>query len=145
MYSGYITSSVERKSLYQDWYNTGDLGFIDHNNELHISGRIDDMIIFESHKIYPCEIEALIIESLPVSECVILKVEFKDKEIIGCLYNTNQDINIDIRSELKKRLPSYEIPRIYIRCKKLPYSTNGKLLRSEAKKILIKAMEEKYE
>lgn len=145
LYSGYITSSVERKSLYQDWYNTGDLGFIDHNNELHISGRIDDMIIFESHKIYPCEIEALIIESLPVSECVILKVEFKDKEIIGCLYNTNQDINIDIRSELKKRLPSYEIPRIYIRCKKLPYSTNGKLLRSEAKKILIKAMEEKYE
>ena len=56
-----------------------------------------------------------------------------------------KELSAEIRSELKKRLPSYEIPRIYIRCKKLPYSTNGKLLRSEAKKILIKAMEEKYE
>ena len=53
IYSGYIKGTSKHESLYNGWLNTGDIGYVDDNDELHIVNRIDDVIIINSHKLFP--------------------------------------------------------------------------------------------
>ncbi len=41
------------------WFMTGDLGWVDENGYLRITGRKKDVIIRGGHNIYPAKIEAL--------------------------------------------------------------------------------------
>lgn len=56
-YSGYVSGETKFKSLYNNWLNTGDIGFFDEYDELHVINRIDDVINIDAHKIYPSEVE----------------------------------------------------------------------------------------
>lgn len=55
----YIYGEEKFRSLYNGWLNTGDVGFLDENNELHIVERIDNLINIDSHKIYPSDIDVV--------------------------------------------------------------------------------------
>lgn len=85
-FTGYISGQTKYKSLYKDWLNTGDVGYIDSNGELYIVDRIDDVIILDAHKIYSGEIEKSILELTEISECTVVKVECKNNEFVVCLY-----------------------------------------------------------
>lgn len=136
LFSGYISGSLKYKSLYKNWLNTGDVGYIDENNELHINARIDDLIIINSHKIYPVDVENIILEVSDIAECAISKISYDAIEIIGCLYVGDNDFTKKFFTNLRLRLAPYEVPRFFINCKSLPKSLNGKLLRNEVNKIL---------
>jgi len=115
-YLGYISGESKFKSLYKDWLNSGDIGYFDEFNELHIVGRADDVIIIDAHKVYPSEVEKKIIEQSNVKECAVAKVELNGNEFIGCLYASEKEINRGIKEKLKSKLLVYEIPRFFLRC-----------------------------
>lgn len=131
IFNGYIVGQNKHKTLYEGWHNTGDLGYIDTNGELHIVNRLDDVIIIDSHKIYPSEVEKKIFELTTVKECAIAKIEFNGNEFIGCLYVSKNEIERDIKEKLKTKLLIYEIPRFFLRCDSLPRTKNGKVSTSE--------------
>ena len=137
----YISGQTKHKSLYKDWLNTGDIGYIDCNGELHIVGRIDDVIILNSHKIYSGEIENTILDLTEIFECVVVKVEYKDSEFIGCLYVGSYISEEEIRDKLKSKLPAYEIPRRFIWCDTIPQTLNGKTSKVDVKAKIISAIE----
>lgn len=60
-----------------NWLNTGDIGYLDVNGELHIVCRSDDVIILDFHKIYPSEVEKQICKIANISECVVTKIDYK--------------------------------------------------------------------
>ena len=128
-YLGYISGNEKYKSLYRDWLNTGDVGFIDKNGELHVINRIDDIIILDSHKIYPNDIEKVIAENTDIEECVVLKVEIKDAELLCCLYRGDSELSKGLIPKLKTSLMSYEIPKVIISCDEFPRTANGKISR----------------
>lgn len=70
---------------YNGWLNTGDIGYIDLNGGLHITDRIDDMIIINSHKIYPGNIEHEILKISEIQECVVLKSDIYKKTSHLCV------------------------------------------------------------
>lgn len=140
-FCGYISGQVKQQSMYRDWLNTGDIGYINDNGELHITGRVDDVIVLDAHKIYPCKIENTILESTNVSECVVVKVEYKDNEFIGCLYVGNDISEQEIRDKLKNKLPTYEIPRRFIRCNTIPRTLNGKISNADIREKIVNAIE----
>lgn len=148
-FNGYASGNEKHKSFYKKWLNTGDIGYFDRNGELHIMDRIDNVIIIDSHKIYPSEIERHIQNNSSVIECVVLKVEFSNKEFISCLYVADQEIENDIKAKLAKILLKHEIPRIFIKCDDhhIPRTMNGKISIQEAKKMIIKSFkaEEKHD
>lgn len=140
-FTGYISEQAKEPSLYKDWLNTGDIGYIDEIGELHIVGRIDDVIILNAHKIYPSEIEKTIFDSTEISECVVVKVEYKANEFIGCLYTGNEIPEQEIRDKLKSKLPTYEIPRRFIWCDSIPCTSNGKILKTDVKAKILSVIE----
>ena len=138
LFNGYIVGNNKHISLYEGWHNTGDVGYIDINGELHIINRFDDVIIIDSHKVYPSEVEKKIIEQSCVKECAVAKVELNDNEFIGCLYAGEKEIDRDIKEKLKSKLLVYEIPRFFLRCDALPRTKNGKVSTREVQACLQK-------
>lgn len=137
----YISGEEKNHSKYKDWLNTGDIGFFDINGELHIIDRIDNMIVIDSHKIYPNEIEETIINSTKISECSVVKIEYKDVEIISCLYCGEKISNKEIFNKLQKKLAPYEIPKYFIQCSSLPKTLNYKISKYSVKEKIIEAIE----
>lgn len=142
-FSGYISGFEKQVSLYKDWLNTGDVGYWDENGELHIVDRIDDVMIIDSHKIYPSEVEKQIIRHTDISECMVVKVRFHGNHFIGCLYTAEKTVEKDFRRRLKDVLASYEIPRCFVECVTLPCTLNGKYEKKTAKKIIIDTLEKR--
>lgn len=140
-FTGYISGQTKYKSLYKDWLNTGDVGYIDSNGELYIVDRIDDVIILDAHKIYSGEIEKSILELTEISECTVVKVECKNNEFVVCLYVGAVNSEQKIRDELKNKLPTYEIPRRFIRCEAIPRTLNGKISKADVRAKILSAIE----
>lgn len=138
LFKGYVNGHTKNKSLFNNWYNTGDIGFFDNNLELHIIGRIDDLIIINSHKIYPFEIENLIMRLEGIDECVIVKCNKSEQEILVCVYASHLS-DLNLKSKLSKYLIPYEIPKIFIKLDEIPKNKNGKI---DRRKVLVKINEQ---
>ena len=138
---GYISGQEKFTSLYNGWLNTGDVGYIDSNGELHIVNRIDDVIMLDAHKIYPVEIEKAILDSTEISDCVVVKANCKNGDFIACLYVGDDILGQTIRHVLKSKLPAYEIPQRFIRCDTIPRTLNGKISKVDVKSKIISVIE----
>ena len=136
-FGGYIVGQNKNKSLFEDWHNTGDIGYLDKYGELHIQGRVDDLINIDSHKIYPYDIERCITNVLKVHECVVLKTKIDGKDTIACLYVSDEKITKKQQKNLFSILMEYELPKIYIKVDKLPRTRNGKISRPESERICV--------
>lgn len=128
MFSGYVTGTQKHISLYQDWLNTGDIGFWDEFGELHVVGRVDDVIICDAHKIYPSDVENLILEDPSIFDCVVSQCTVNDMETIGCMYVSNRECTTEIIHRIKDRLAKYEIPKRYLRTEVLKHLKQPALL-----------------
>lgn len=134
--NGYLNGKC-RKSLYNDWLNTGDLGFIDDDGDLYIVGRVDNMILQGSHKVYPEEVEIKLKQHKLIDDCIVFGVKHDIYgERIICLYLSGESIkNIELRRYCANLMAPYEIPSEFLKVKMLPYNSNGKLERYKAKKM----------
>ncbi len=129
LFSGYAASAAEAPG---EWHGTGDLGFIDENGELYITGRTNSLIVIGAHNIYPEAVEQTIIENTAISDCLV----YKDVEKLACDYVTAGDINpMDVIRSLKQLLMPYEVPSTYRKVKSISRNTNGKKVRKNNDQI----------
>jgi len=75
--SGYLNEpELTAEAIVDGWLRTGDLGKLDAQGHLHLSGRKKNMIVTEEGKnIYPEDIEA-VFESLPVKEFCVFAANY---------------------------------------------------------------------
>ena len=144
IFDGYICGQLKHKSKYQGWLNTGDIGYFDENDELHIVARVDDMIIIGAHKIYPMEIEKHIHSSVDIDECVVTTICHNDTEILCCLYVAKQEIAVDIIKSLKNVLMKHEIPKIFIKTEAIPRTATGKIAHKQVKDLITKKLNRSF-
>lgn len=137
MFNGYITGKEKLKSLYEDWLNTGDIGYFDEYNELHIVDRVDDVIIINSHKIYPADIEKVIREYELIKDCVV--IYGSDENLMICFYElyNSENFYVDLLiKHCKNYLSLYEIPQKWIFLKSISKTYNNKISKNDIKVLL---------
>ena len=144
-YKMYVSGEEKFSSLYDNWLNTGDVGFIDIAGDLHILSRIDSVIIKDAHKVYPFDIEEEIRKIKGITGCCVVHIEYQDKIWIGCIYTGEKYEEKDIKKNLSNRLMYYEIPDIYIHSEDIPITKTGKINISEVKDTIYQKMKSKYE
>ena len=127
LFKGYVISKDNTTLSSNGWFCTKDIGYIDINGELHIVGRLDDVIIINSHKIYPDDIEKQIMKNKNINECSVVKICMNENEFIGCLYSSPYNEEDAIIRYLNSTLIKYEIPKYFVRCDKIPRNINGKV------------------
>ena len=157
---GYYENEEETNKVLKDgWFYTGDLGYIDKDGFIFITGREKNMIVLKNgKKIFPEEIETLVNRIDLVSESMVfgmpdekdkndLKLSVKivyDKEVVKEKYgNISQEEIRDIiwnkiKEEVNTTVPRYKhIMNMILSDKELIKTTTKKVKRNEEMKLIL--------
>jgi long-chain acyl-CoA synthetase len=137
--AGYLTGMESEDAQAADWLRTGDLGRLDDDGYLYITGRLKNTIICGGFNITPEEVEAALEEDDRVVAAVV--VSWPDErlgEIPVALVESEADAGA-ILAAVASRLTAYKRPRELFRVPTLPRVPNGKVDR-RAVQALVAAM-----
>ena len=94
---GYYENEEATKEVMQDgWFHTGDLGYLDKDGFLFITGRKKDMIVLKNgKKVFPEELETLINRNEEIEESFVYGMPDKEdkskiKVAVEVVYNRNK-------------------------------------------------------
>ena len=110
-------------------YRSGDLARICENGDIEYLGRIDSQVKIRGFRIELGEIESDLLKDGRIREAVVVPREnrFGEKSLYA-YYVSDKQIDLDeLRSGLKKYLPDYMIPSIFVHMDKMPLNRNGKV------------------
>ena len=112
----------------QIYYMTGDLGYQGFDGEFYFCGRKDFQIKIMGRRIEPEEVEYILnqVQGVDRSCCIV----DKERKNLMAYYCGPADQKM-LRSQIRKRLPSYMIPKKIIRVEKIPLNKNGKTDRTQ--------------
>jgi acyl-CoA synthetase (AMP-forming)/AMP-acid ligase II len=121
----------EEQSRENEWFHTGDIGFMDDDGYLWFQGRMKDIIIHDGYNISPLEIEAVLHEYPAVKEAAAIGVpsELYGEDLvvyISFLPGTNHRDEKAIGEFLALRLEYFKHPRKIVILDALPKNRMGK-------------------
>ena len=123
----FITSSLDRSGR---MYRTGDQARYRVDGTIELLGRADQQIKLRGFRIELGEIEAVLSEHPGVAACTVAlcKRSSVERSLVGYVVSgaTPVDANT-LRDYLKRRLPDYMVPVLFIPLAELPLTPNGKL------------------
>ncbi|MEM2534624.1 MAG: class I adenylate-forming enzyme family protein [Candidatus Nezhaarchaeales archaeon] len=134
---GYWRNSEETaKAFLQDgWFLTGDLGYLDEEGVLYITARKKDMIVMSGWKIYPAEVENVLLKHPKVAEVAVFsKYDERRGEIPAAAVVLKPGVKAtseEIIEFCKERMASYKVPRYIIFLDSLPKMGGWKILYRE--------------
>ncbi len=128
-----------------EWMKTGDLGMMDADGFLHITGRIKEIVIRGGENIYPGEIENVAYGQGTVQEVVVFGVpdEAMGEELAMVAYARAGDgLTADaLRDYLREKMAAYKVPKyIGLVNEHLPQNASGKLFKRKIRDEFMKAM-----
>ena len=157
---GYYENEEETNKVLKDgWFYTGDLGYIDKDGFIFITGRQKNMIVLKNgKKIFPEEIETLVNRIDLIDECMVFgmpdEVDKNDVKLsVKVVYNKDEikqkygDISFDeirdiiwnrIKNEVNTTVPRYKhIMNMILTDKELIKTTTKKIKRNEELKEIL--------
>ena len=111
---------------------TGDLGQLDADGYLRITGRAKDIIIRGGHNIHPARIEALAMRHAAVARAAAVPVadaRLGEKVCLAVMFRSGRKIApADLLAHLDAAgLSKYDMPEYFLALDEIPLTTNGKI------------------
>ena len=135
---GYFDDQEATESSFNQsgWFMTGDLGRVDADGYLQITGRKKDVIIRGGHNIYPARIESPAMRHAAVAGAAVVPVadeRLGEKACLAVVLRQGHEVTPDeLLIHLDEAgLSRFDMPEYYIRLDKLPLTPNGKVLKRE--------------
>jgi len=115
------------------WVHTGDLGFLDEDDYLFLSGRHGDMIIRGGENIAPDEVEAVLYEHPDVIEAAVVGVpdETWGERVVAAVVLRPGVGTDDVAAYVRDHLASFKRPEEILVFEELPRTSTGKLVRRD--------------
>lgn len=111
--------------------HTGDIGYLDEDNFLYITGRIKDVIIRGGENISPSQIEHVISMHPDIANCCVIGKPDEDLGEVPVAFITarnGKDIDIvEVQDLLKKNLSRIYVPEFIFKVDSLPENAVGKV------------------
>lgn len=126
------------ESFRPDGLRTGDLGHLDAENYLHITGRKTDMIISGGFNVYPAEIERVIAQNPGVDLVAVVGVpdpEWGETPVAVVIPKPQVTdlggLTAELTALCRAELAGYKQPRRFEFCDEFPLGPAGKILKRE--------------
>jgi long-chain acyl-CoA synthetase len=120
------------------YFKSGDIGFMQSDGLIHIVDRKKDMIVVAGFKVFPNEIEDIIVTMPGVLECAVIGRPHRKLGEIVTVYivKTNPELSeLAVIQFCKENMTSYKRPRKVIFMNELPKSNVGKILRRQLRDL----------
>ena len=136
---GYWRNIEKTKSSFLEdgWFLTGDIGYLDSDNRLFITDRKKDMIVMSGWKIYPTEVEEVLIKYPEVKEIAIFSINdcHRGELPVAAVVWQNTPDDEGLLKYARENLSRYKVPRKIFALDELPRVNGWKLLRRELRKM----------
>jgi fatty-acyl-CoA synthase len=139
--TGATAKAVDAKG----WLYSGDLGTMDNDGYVQITGRLKEMIIRGGENIYPREIEDYIFTHPKVAEVAVFGIpsEFYGEEIMAWvqLHPGEQATDEEIRAFCKGNIAHFKIPEYIWFVDEFPMTVTGKLQKFRMREMAIERVQ----
>ena len=119
----------------KDYYFTADGAFKDDNGDIHINGRIDDVINVSGHRLGSAEIESALVAHSHVAEAAVIGAidELTGQKIVAFISLNNNilpsiHLQEDLKNQVKQVIGSFAKPSEIIFLRNLPKTRSGKIM-----------------
>ncbi len=131
---GYENDPAANLSAFVDgWFRTGDLGYLDEDRYLFITGRLKEIINRGGEKISPAEVDKVLMDHPAVAQATTFGMPHgKLGEDVAAAVVLRTDASVsetDLQEFAALRLAEYKVPRRIVIVDQIPKSATGKLQR----------------
>jgi fatty-acyl-CoA synthase len=133
VFAGYYDNPEANAKAFRDgWFLTGDLGHLDAEGFVYITGRASDMYISGGSNIYPREVEEKILTHPKIGEVAVLGVPdpvWGEVGVAVCVPRdgAGQVTEAEMAGFLAPKVPRYKMPKRFFFWEALPKSGYGKI------------------
>ncbi len=132
VFAGYYDNPEANAKAFRDgWFRTGDLGHMDEEGFVYITGRASDMYISGGSNIYPREVEEKILTHPAIGEVAVLGVPdpvWGEVGVAVCVAREGAGVTeAEMAAFLAPKVPRYKMPRRFFFWDALPKSGYGKI------------------
>jgi 2-furoate---CoA ligase len=125
---------ADARALRDGWYFTGDMGHLDDEGELWVSGRVDDMIISGGENIHPVEVEDALARHPGVREVAVVGEpdERWGERVVAFVVPRQPGLTaeaLDAWCRSGGELAPFKRPRRVVLVQEIPKTASGKILR----------------
>jgi fatty-acyl-CoA synthase len=136
VFAGYYKNPEANANAFRDgWFRTGDLGHVDEEGYLYITGRASDMYISGGSNVYPREIEEKILTHPAIAEIAILGVPDRNWGEVGvavCVLRSQANLSEnDLLDWMAGKVARYKLPKRVFFWEALPRSAYGKITKKD--------------
>jgi fatty-acyl-CoA synthase len=142
----YNDPEATRKAIdAQGWLHSGDLGTMDADGYVRITGRLKDMIIRGGENIYPVEIEEFLFAHPKVAQVAVFGVpdEFYGEEVMAWiqLHAGEAATEDEIKAWCKGKIAHFKVPRYIWFVGEFPMTVTGKLQKFRMREMAVAKMQ----
>lgn len=120
------------------YFKSGDIGLMTPEGHIQIVDRKKDMIVVAGFKVFPNDVEDVLVQMPGIKECAVIGVPHRKLGEIVKAYVVKSNHHMtesDVLQYCKEHLTSYKRPRKVVFIHELPKSNVGKILRRELRNI----------
>ena len=129
--SGYVNDEESTKKVLADGkIHTSDLGYIDEEGLIHLTGRVGEVINVGGYKVNPIEVENIASSFAGIKDCVCVASKHP---VIGAvlklIVETDKVTPFDkhnLAVYIKSKIDAYKVPTLYEVVESIKYTYNGK-------------------
>ncbi len=127
------------------WLHTGDIGMVDEDGYLYITGRLKDMIIRGGENIYPREIEEFLYTNPKVQDVQVVGVpSAKYGEEVMAFVKVKEGCKLtaeELKEFCEGKIAHYKIPQYFVFVDNYPTTASGKVQKYRLRQKAIEMME----
>lgn len=133
--TGYWKDPEKTKAAFfgDDWFRTGDVGYLDEDGFLYLTDRKKDMIISGGENIASSEVERVIYELPQVREVAVVGLpdeRWGERPVAVVVLADSAALELpDLTDHCRKRLAAFKVPKQLVIRDQLPRNPSGKVLK----------------